>query len=504
MPQHALSIRSLVDTDDELGVRRETFLGREWLVVPTVCLVEGVVQGMNAKVPELALSEEFGKVVEGWNGRPVVMNHPVIDGDAVSANSPKAYEQYAFGVLFNSRVEDKKLKADAWIDLDRVKVLGGEFETTVQRIEDNTIVEVSTGLFTGIEETKGRFNGKDYGAVWRDVMPDHLAFLSEGTIGACSIEDGCGTPRANAGNLKVHASATRWLSCGCTHPATTEATVPDVTPTPVVVESTTTPTTEVTIKPNAAGEIPSFDFTRFSTNSYPSSMMDQDARKLVAEALRATMGRNNYTYIIGLTQDKVVYETWDYNGDSYSSFQRSFSIGEDKAVTLGDDAEKVVVTMTVTPVQNSTATSVKANSGDPEMPDTPAAPVTPETTTTAPVATTETPAPAPAPAVQAAPAPVARPTIAQFLEAAPPELAAVINQGLSVLKEKKDSIIKGLQSTNRCKFTVEQLNAMDVTVLEQLAELASIPSYQGQNPAPREITDNEAIPSMPPLIIPAA
>jgi hypothetical protein len=232
--------------------------------------------------------------------------------------------------------------------------------------------------------------------------------------------------------------------------------------------------------------------------------MDQDARKLVAEALRAAIGRGNYSYIIGLTQDKVVYETWDYNGDSYSSYQRSFSIGEDKTVTLGDDAEKVVVTMTVTPVQNSTATTtpVKANSGDPEMPDTPAAPATPETVTT----TIETPAPAPA--VQAAPpapaqAPV-RQTLAQFLEAAPPELATVINQGLSVLKDKKDGIIKSLQSTNRCKFTVEQLNAMDVSVLEQLAELASVPVYNGQNPAPREITDNEAIPSMPPLIIPAA
>lgn len=273
--------------------------------------------------------------------------------------------------------------------------------------------------------------------------------------------------------------------------------------TPVTLE-----TTEVTIKPNAAGEIPAFDFNRFSTNSYPTSMLDMDARKLVAEALRTSMGKNNYTYVIGMTQEKVVYETWDYNGDSYSTYQRSFSIDDKKTVTLGDDAEKVVVTMEVTPVQNS-VTIPKANSGDPEMPDPVAAPVTPETTTTTTttpvVETPAAPAPAATPAVQAA-APVvpARRTLAQYLEDAPPELAAVINQGLSVLKEKKDGIIKSLQSTNRCKFTAEQLNAMDITVLEQLAELASVPVYQGQNPAPREITDNESVPSMPPLIIPAA
>ena len=56
--------------------RRETFNGVEHLVVPLVALVEGVLQSSNAETPELALASEFGKHFKGWNGRPVVVNHP--------------------------------------------------------------------------------------------------------------------------------------------------------------------------------------------------------------------------------------------------------------------------------------------------------------------------------------------------------------------------------------------------------------------------------------------
>jgi hypothetical protein len=99
--------------------------------------------------------------------------------------------------LFNTVIDGKKLKTEAWINLGRVKDLGEEIEETVDRLLEGEIVEISTGLFSDIEEEEGRFGGKEYSGVWRNVVPDHLAVLSKGKIGACSLADGCGANRAN-------------------------------------------------------------------------------------------------------------------------------------------------------------------------------------------------------------------------------------------------------------------------------------------------------------------
>ena len=185
-----VSFRAYQDAD--LPIREETFDGREYLVVPVVALVEGVLQAMNAPTPELALVEEFGKVPDSWNGRPIVMNHPVVNNIPVSANSPAVLEEYQFGLVFNARIEDSSLKVEAWLDKAKIESLGGEVADTLDRINNGDLVEVSTGLFTGTEVSKGRFNGREYQAIWRNIIPDHLAFLSDGVLGACSGEDGCG------------------------------------------------------------------------------------------------------------------------------------------------------------------------------------------------------------------------------------------------------------------------------------------------------------------------
>lgn len=504
----AFSIRAQADSS---AVRTETFMDREYTVVPVVALVEGVLQGMNAQTPELALQEEFGRVPEGWNGRPIVMNHPVINGQAVSANSPAVLETYQMGFVFNTVVEDGKLKVEAWLDNARIEEVGGEFASTLERINAGTTVEVSTGLFTGIEESKGRFNGKEYGGIWRDVVPDHLAFLSEGTIGACSIDDGCGTPRTNS-TLKTHMSAITWeqQDCGCKHGGS------DSMP----KDNQQTPEgTEVAIKPNSAGVVPSFDSSRFALaiNGKPADMVDQDARKLVAAALQSTKGRDTYTYVIGLTNDKVIYEHYSYDVGDYMTYQRSYNIADDKSVTLGNDEERVVVTMAITPVTasaapkaneatepTSTSTPETTPTGDPAMPDTPkdnaqttqqADPADvnavlanagkPEATNVQTPTAVQTPAPA---SVATNAAPTAPRTLEQYLAEAPAEVKEVINAGLKLRNEKRASIIAAINSTNRSDFTEAQLAAMSDDVLESLAKLAAVPSYNGQNPGPTEIT----------------
>ena len=190
---------------DSSKVRYETFMGRDYTVVPVIALVEGVLQASNSPVPELALASEFAKVPDAWNGRPVVMNHPKDDdGVPISANIPSVLETVQFGYMFNTQLKNNaagkpSLYTEAWIDTKRAKKLGGDIGRVLERIDEGEVIEVSTGLYSVSEESKGTWDLKDYEAIWRDVVPDHLAFLSEGKTGACSVEDGCGAMRTNAG-----------------------------------------------------------------------------------------------------------------------------------------------------------------------------------------------------------------------------------------------------------------------------------------------------------------
>jgi len=192
-------------------LRHASFQGRDHIVVPVVALVEGVLQAMNADGPELVLASEFSKTPQGWNGRPVVPNHPAVGDDRVSANSPSILEANEVGRVFNTRVAGKKLLMDAWLDPDLVTKLESDL---LERLNSGKTVEVSVGVFVTAEEKKGKYNGDAYDRVWRDIIPDHLAMLPEGMPGACNIEDGCGAPRRVAKRRELRAAS----GCGCGKP----------------------------------------------------------------------------------------------------------------------------------------------------------------------------------------------------------------------------------------------------------------------------------------------
>ena len=458
------------------GFRTNTLFGKDHLVVPVVALVEGVLQAMNAATPELALSSEFGKFPASWNGRPVVMNHPIINSQPVSANIPTVLETYSFGHLFNTVLEDGKLKTEAWIDLDRVNALGGEVASTIARIQAGEIVEVSTGLFTDVDEVSGTFNGKTYDAVWRGVVPDHLAFLSAGTIGACSVEAGCGT-RVNA--------APSWTE----YSMTTESKVK----TDETTDTTTLEPHDCDCGCGGAGDCGKnaarlnadkhqFSFERFIANSMPANMLDSDARTLITTSLRSKF--NGYCYVIGLMTDKVVFERWDTFSDRYATYQLDYSITDANQVTLGDMPEEVVLTTQVT---------VKANKES-------------EMTTT-----TEPKAPAPAatttPAVQepvvnsaVVPTPAAPRTLAEHLSAMPEEMREMLESGLRLHTAQKQGIIKALKDTGRCKFSDDQLGKMGLDQLQSLAELAAVPSFEAvATPRTNASADDGKAPTAPTL-----
>lgn len=174
------------------AVRTGSYSGREHIVVPVIALMEGVIHAVNAATPELVPIAALSVAPQGWNGRPLMLGHPTRDGHQISANDPKVLEERCFGNVFNARLEGKKLTMEAWIDPERVVKIGGQ--QMLDRIRAGQMIEVSVGAFVTTENGEGEYNGKRYIGTWKDIVPDHLAFL-ENKKGACSIEMGCGSSR---------------------------------------------------------------------------------------------------------------------------------------------------------------------------------------------------------------------------------------------------------------------------------------------------------------------
>lgn len=159
--------------------------GREHLVCPVVMLVEGVHHGSHG--PILHTVDEMARFIDTWNGIPVTIGHPQEGETYVSANSPSQAEK-AVGRVYNARMEDGKLKADVYVDVQRIAALHPEALSYLQTARP---LDVSVGIFSTELAREGTWNQEQYTAVATDYRPDHLALLPDDR-GACSWEDGCG------------------------------------------------------------------------------------------------------------------------------------------------------------------------------------------------------------------------------------------------------------------------------------------------------------------------
>jgi len=188
------NIKRYVQNNAGYTLRHETYDNTDYLVAPVIMMVEGVHNGSHG--PLYHAAEELGKYPASWNGIPVTVQHPSIDGLDVSANEPKVLEQFAVGQVFNASIDDGKLRGEAWIKQDKLKKLSKE---ALEYIEEQRPLDVSIGVFTDEEQKEGNYNGETYQAIARNHRPDHLALLPGGQ-GACSWADGCGIRLNNSNN----------------------------------------------------------------------------------------------------------------------------------------------------------------------------------------------------------------------------------------------------------------------------------------------------------------
>lgn len=176
-------------------IRRETLNGREYIVVPTRLMVSGVLNG--SKGPLFYPQEEINKDEGAWNGMPLVVYHPVRNGQNVSARDPDILNSQGVGFVFKANTRKGPLDAESWFDVEKTRKVD---KRILDNIESGKPIEVSTGLFTTNEPAPANAShkGKPYDFIATDYRPDHLAILPDQT-GACSMDDGCGVLMTNGG-----------------------------------------------------------------------------------------------------------------------------------------------------------------------------------------------------------------------------------------------------------------------------------------------------------------
>ncbi len=169
--------------------------GRDYRVAPMTLIVPGVLAG--SKGPLLYPPDECRNSVNQWDGTPITMFHPTdAVGMPVSAAHPSA-KQIGFlaKTTFNGR-----LRSEGWFDVLKTKAADAEMGTNVlYNLERGIPTQLSTGLYTDNQPSKGQDKGRLYEYIARNYRADHLAVLP-GQVGACSISDGCGV-LVNAGGF---------------------------------------------------------------------------------------------------------------------------------------------------------------------------------------------------------------------------------------------------------------------------------------------------------------
>lgn len=112
------------------SIRRETYNGREHLVLPSYTLPAGVV--MNGG---LYTAEQIDKHYPGLEGTLAPLGHPMVDGKFVSAFSPEGINVGHIGAWNrNVKKSGNRVYMEKWVDVEFAKSTEGGREL-LQRVE---------------------------------------------------------------------------------------------------------------------------------------------------------------------------------------------------------------------------------------------------------------------------------------------------------------------------------------------------------------------------------
>lgn len=467
------------------NVQVRSLENEDHLVFPVVALIgNSVIQASNAPTPEYIPLDVIISSLSSWGSRPVIcgakQGHPKKNNRAVSAIDPEIFSSSKVGTIFNPSVnENGRLIFEVWVSLERCSEIGGDAEVAREKIQSQSeVINVSIGAAVEVREEVGSINGKDYSAVWESIEGDHLALLPVG-LGACSVDMGCGAPRA----MQAGAEAVATIATGIANSSTQK-------------EIHIMEENEQDNNPKSEDKrsLLSRFFSKFrSALVFDDGESDQDLRQSLTKALKKVDPAFDWITAVYAESNVVVYMTYVIVGYSYTSeyhyWRRTYNVSESGVVTVNDDAVEVYpkeAWETVSNSNNSSANMATASShiesgnecscqkGERNMSD--------EVKEKDEGKNSE-PKVAESNATTVANSPVQQITQEQILAAlsslsedqilaARPELKAVVSKQRAAEDERKSDLVKALSATG--KLSEDRLKVRSLEDLEDMAALVGV------------------------------
>lgn len=313
-------------------IRVQKYRGEDHLVVPVVALRgDSVVEGVVAEGPEFVPASVLRAAPGGWNGRPVVWDHPG-GGKLLANESPQIKELYSFGEVFYTKYEDGKLLTEAFLSRSMAEEIGPRAVSVIEAVEaaaagTGPMVEVSTAALVLMERRDGVApDGTPYEFVWVYVIPDHLAIGLSGKPGACSVEDGCGAPRSSAAR------------------------------TAVLSVNNDDKEAEMNFLPRRLAEALGRLGPLAMMRAQQDSLGDDEVRGALWRALESEVPAFDYIVRVYPEESHVIYATWP-PGEPVKLWRRGYSLDGDEA-SLADDAVEVEMIEEYVPVTNESSEPV--------------------------------------------------------------------------------------------------------------------------------------------------
>ncbi|QHJ82466.1 MAG: hypothetical protein [Caudoviricetes sp.] len=191
MKRNRVNVLTVVNSAS--NITTETIDGDEHIIVRDIVpIVDDIV--MNGGLYPAA---EINKSYKSLEGKAMPFGHPKVDGKHVSANNPRAINQFNVGAWSkNVRKDGDKVKMDMYVN-KRVAMSskhGPDVIAALEALRDGKStdpIHVSTGLDTMRVNSSGTSRGKRHNWIATNQVFDHTAILL--------YEPGAGTPNEGVG-----------------------------------------------------------------------------------------------------------------------------------------------------------------------------------------------------------------------------------------------------------------------------------------------------------------
>ena len=181
-------------------IRRETKSGSEYIILPSATLPDDVVMN-GIKYP----ADEIEASYHSLNGALAPVEHPMVDGNYVSATNSEAIMNYFVGAdNRNVTRSNGRVYLEKWVNVREANKTdkGKRLLDAIRNMEKTgEPIHTSTGIFMNVEETiepEVNAAGMEYNGIARNMIFDHDAILLD-NVGAATPSQGVGIGVNNQG-----------------------------------------------------------------------------------------------------------------------------------------------------------------------------------------------------------------------------------------------------------------------------------------------------------------